>query len=126
MAIESFGLQKIYFKFFIDAFAKDFLRELSNRRPNSLHSFHNSFVLVIAWFWMQLTINLTNGLIIFRVLWRGKFSSLSYQESNLSLIVRETMRLLVNHQLIPIAIHPKSIYLEQICYERSQGIAATS
>ena len=50
MAIESFGLQKIYFKFFIDAFAKDFLRELSNRRPNSLHSFHNSFVLVIAWF----------------------------------------------------------------------------
>ena len=27
------------------------------------------------------------------------FSSLSYHESNLSLIVRETMRLLVNHKL---------------------------
>ena len=36
------------------------------------------------------------------------------------------MRLLVNHQLIPIAIQPKSISLEQICYKRSQGIAVTS
>ena len=47
-------------------------------------------------------------------------------ETNLSLIARETMRLLVNHQLIPIAIQPKSISLEQICYKRSQGIAVTS
>ena len=31
------------------------------------------------------------------------------------------MRLLVNHQLIPIAIQPKSISLEQICHKRSQG-----
>ena len=44
---------------------------------------------------------------------------------NLSLIARETMRLLVNHQLIPIAIQPKSTSLEQICYKRSQGIAVT-
>ena len=73
-------------------------------------------VLVIAWFRAKLTINLT----------RGKFSSLSYHESNLSLIARETMRLLVNHQLIPIAIQPKSISLEQICYKRSQGIVVTS
>ena len=36
------------------------------------------------------------------------------------------MRLLVNHQLIPIAMQPKSISLEQICYKRSQGIAVTS
>ena len=36
------------------------------------------------------------------------------------------MQLLVNHQLIPIPIHPKSISLEQICYKRSQGIALTS
>ena len=36
------------------------------------------------------------------------------------------MRLLVNHQLIPIAIQPKSISPEQICYKRSQGIAVTS
>ena len=36
------------------------------------------------------------------------------------------MRLLVNHQLIPIAIQPKSISLEQICYKRSQGIVVTS
>ena len=35
------------------------------------------------------------------------------------------MRFLVNHQLIPIAIQPKSISLEQICYKRSQGIAGT-
>ena len=35
------------------------------------------------------------------------------------------MRLLVNHQLIPIAILPKGISLEQICYEKSQGIAVT-
>ena len=36
------------------------------------------------------------------------------------------MRLLVNHQLIPVAIEPKSISLEQIYYKRSQGIATTS
>ena len=49
-----------------------------------------------------------------------------YHESNLSLIARETMRLLVNHQLIPIAIQPKSISPEKICYKRSQGTAVTS
>ena len=38
----------------------------------------------------------------------------------------ETTRLLVNHQLISIAIQPKSVSLEQICYKRSQGIAVTS
>ena len=36
------------------------------------------------------------------------------------------MRLLVNHQLIPIATQPKSISFEQICYKRSQIIAVTS
>ena len=36
------------------------------------------------------------------------------------------MQLLVNHQLTPIAIQPKSISLEQICYKRSQGIVVTS
>ena len=60
MAIETFELQKIYFRFLIDAIAKDFLRELP-RLPNSLHSFHDSFVPIIAWFWVQLTTNLTSG-----------------------------------------------------------------
>ena len=36
------------------------------------------------------------------------------------------MRLLVNHQFIPIAIQPKSITFEQVCYKRSQGIVTTS
>ena len=36
------------------------------------------------------------------------------------------MELLVNYQVTPIAILPKSISLEQICYKRSQGIAVTS
>ena len=36
------------------------------------------------------------------------------------------MRLLVNHQLIPIAMQPKRFSLEQICCKRSQGIAVTS
>ena len=36
------------------------------------------------------------------------------------------MRLLVNNQLIPIAIQPKSISLGQICYKRSQSIAVIS
>ena len=36
------------------------------------------------------------------------------------------MWLLVSHQLIPIAIQPKNISLEPICYNRSQGIAVTS
>ena len=51
---------------------------------------------------------------------------LSYHSSNLSLIARETMRLLVNHQLIPIVIQFESISVEQICYKRSQGIVLTS
>ena len=36
------------------------------------------------------------------------------------------MRLLVNHQLIPLAIQSKSISPEQICYKSTQGIAITS
>ena len=52
--------------------------------------------------------------------------SSAINESNLSLIGRKTMRLLDNHQLIPTAIQPISISLEQICYKRSQDIAATS
>ena len=36
------------------------------------------------------------------------------------------MRLLVNHQIIPIAMQPISNSLEQICFKRSQGIAVTS
>ena len=87
-------------------------------------------VLVTAWFWMQLTINLTSGnkgaSLFSESFGRGKFSSLSYNELNLSSIARETMRFLVNHQLILIAIQPKSISLEQICYKRSQGIVVTS
>ena len=36
------------------------------------------------------------------------------------------MQLLVNYQLILIAIEPKRISLEQFCYKRSQGIGITS
>ena len=36
------------------------------------------------------------------------------------------MQLMVNHELIPIAIQLKSITPEQICYKRSQAIAVTS
>ena len=46
----------------------------------------------------------------------------SYYDSNLSLIARETMRLLFNHQLNSSPIQSKSISLEQICYYRSQCI----
>ena len=45
---------------------------------------------------------------------------------SLSLIARETMRLLVNHQFIPMAIQPKNISFEQICYTRFQCITTTS
>ena len=54
------------------------------------------------------------------------FSSFSYHESNFSLIARETIRLLVDHQLISIAIQPRSISLQHICYSRCQVIAVTS
>ena len=52
--------------------------------------------------------------------------ALSYHESNLLLIAQSTMRLQVDHQLIPIAMQAKNISLEQIFYKRSQGIAVTS
>ena len=54
------------------------------------------------------------------------FTSLSYNDLNSSLVARETMRLWVNHQLIPIGIQSKIISLEQIYYKRAQGIAVTS
>ena len=63
------------------------------------------FVLVIVWFGVQLTINLTSGNL--------KFSSLSYHESNLSLFGQQTMRLLVNYQLNLIAMQSKGISLEK-------------
>ena len=43
--------------------------------------------------------------------------SLSYHESSLSLITGETIRLLVNHQLVTMEIQPKSISLDQACYK---------
>ena len=49
---------------------------------------------------------------------KGRLSSLSYCESNLLLIARGTIQLLVNHQLIPISIQSKSILLEQILLEQ--------
>ena len=55
-----------------------------------------------------------------------EFSSLSYHELNSSLIAQETIRLMVSHQLIPIAIQFKSISIEQICHKRFQGIGVTS
>ena len=80
------------------------------------------FLLVIAWFRVQLRINLTSGNY---EAW-GMASSLRYHETNLSLTAGETMQLLVNFQFIAITIQPKSISLEQICYKRCQGIAVTS
>ena len=52
---------------------------------------------------------------------RRKLSTFSYHESNLSLIV-----FIVNHQLIPFPIQPKSTSLEQSCYDRSQTIVVAS
>ena len=52
-------------------------------------------------------------------LWRIKTYLLTYHDSNLSLTARKTRQLLFDHQLTPFAIQPKSISLEQICYERS-------
>ena len=67
---------------------------------------------------MQLTINLPSGneraSQFAESVGREKLSSWSYHESNLSLIARKTMRLPVNHQLIPIPIQSKIIYLKQI------------
>ena len=42
-----------------------------------------------------------------------KFSSLSYHESNLSLIKREIMRLLVNHQVIRLRYNRKASLLNK-------------
>ena len=89
----------------------------------------SKLVLVTAWLRVHLTTNLTSGnqgaSEFSESFGGGKFNSI-YHESNLSLSARETMRLLVNHQLITIAIQPKSISLEQICYKRSHGIDVTS
>ena len=55
-----------------------------------------------------------------------EFNSLSYHELNLLLIAQKTIRLMVSHQLIPIAIQFNSISIEQICHKRFQGIGVTS
>ena len=46
-----------------------------------------------------------------------KFSFLDFCESKLLLMAQEIIQLLVNHQLVPFTILPKSISLEQNCYE---------
>ena len=55
-----------------------------------------------------------------------EFNSLSHHELNLLLIAQKTIRLMVSHQLIPIAIQFNSISIEQICHKRFQGIGVTS
>ena len=91
---------------------------------------YRKFVLVIAWFWVQLTINLASGnkgaFKFCESFGREKFSFFSYRESILSLFARRAMRLLFNLQLIAFSIRPKSISFEQSCNKRSQTIIVTS
>ena len=54
-----------------------------------------------------------------------KFSLLSYHESNLMLIARETMRFWLIINLFQ-SRYSLRISFEQICYKRSQGIDVTS
>ena len=87
----------------------------------NLNRFDFQYVLVIAWFRVQLMINLTSGylrsVLVFQVL--------DYHESNLSLIAREIMRLLVNHYSFqPYMIRKHNYPLEHSCYGRSQAIIA--
>ena len=77
--------------------------------------------IVIAWIRVQLMIKLMGGnkeaFKFFESFEQGKFSSFIYQESNLLIIIREAMRLLVNYHPIPFPIWSKSnISLEQSCY----------
>ena len=50
----------------------------------------------------------------------GKFSSLSYHESNLWLIAQETMQLLVNYQSTLMAIQPKIISWTNLLWKISR------
>ena len=74
--------------------------------------------LVIKWLSVQLAITLTSGnlrrLIIFWILCWGKFNFLDYHESNLSLMAREIMQLLVNNQFILFSIRSKSTSLRKL------------
>ena len=60
--------------------------------------------------------------------WEPKriFSFLDCHESKLSLIARETVIFLFNHQFISISIRPKSISLEQSCWKRPHAVVVTS
>ena len=64
-------------------------------------------VLVTAWLWVQFTINLTSSN------WEAfKCSSFSYHKSNILLIARKIMPLMVNfHQLISFPIRPTIIFI---------------
>ena len=76
-------------------------------------------VLLIACFRVQSTTNLTSSN-------KGAFKFFGYHESNVSLIARQAMQLLVNHQLVLFPIQPEIICLEHSCYARSQAIVVTS
>ena len=61
--------------------------------------------------------------LIFRVIWARK--GLLHRLPCVKMIIRmalEITQLQVNHQLFPLLIQPKSISLEQSCYERSQAV----
>ena len=91
---------------------------------------YRKFVLVIAWFWVQLTINLASGnkgaFKFCESFGREKFIFFSYRESILSLFAWRAMRLLFNLQLIAFSIRPKGISFEQSYCKRSQTIIVTS
>ena len=63
------------------------------------------------------------GVIISQVLWTRKIQLLKLPQ--VKFIVNSTRNHAITGQLIPFAIQPKSIPLEQIYYKKSQGITAS-
>ena len=79
-----------------------------------------------AHFWKELRSGTLTSVLIFLYFGQGKFSSVDCHYSNLLLIAQDVMQLLVNHQLIPFSIWPKSFSSEQSWCKRSETIVLTS
>lgn len=86
-------------------------------------------ILLTASFWVQLKMNLTSGNKEFKIseffAW-GNFSSISYLQLKFIVNCMKAMRVLVDHQIIPFVVRPKSISHKQSRCKIPQTIAVTS
>ena len=104
----------------------DYLNVIKSIRPSLENQGSVQYWPKGAHFWKELRSGTLTSNFILLYFGQGQFSSVDCHCSNLLLIAQDVMQLLVNHQLIPFSIWPKSFSSEQSWCKRSETIVVTS